>query len=281
MYSCTKHFIVNFKPLLNPAFQPIGIFDSGIGGMTIAHAIKNILPNESIVYFGDTAHFPYGDKSATEIRVYAQSICDVLLKKNCKVILIACNSASAVAYHLLTTYVNASVKILNVIDPVIDYVGKNFQEKSIGLIGTQCTIQSGTYTKKIEALKLGIQLKALATPLLAPMIESGAATVDIKKMICSYLTNARIQQIDALILGCTHYPIIQKHIEDFYQNKVCVIDAVKITVEVLKKLLITHRLINTGAVEKDQFFVSSFSKDFDKATQLFFTKKVRLEQVNY
>jgi glutamate racemase len=156
----------------NPS-APIGIFDSGIGGLTVAHAITNHLPHESIIYFGDTAHLPYGDKSEAAIQAYSIKIADVLLKRGCKVIVIACNSASSAAYELLKEYVNTQAHVLNVIDPMVDYVATHFQNKKIGLIGTKRTVQSGIYQKKITESKKGIQLSSLATPLLAPMIEEG------------------------------------------------------------------------------------------------------------
>src|SRR6478736_4894232 len=152
--------------------SPIGIFDSGTGGLTVAHAIKTLLPYENMVYFGDTAHFPYGDKSEAAIQAYSVKIADVLLKKGCKVIVIACNSASSAAYELLKEYVR-SVKIMNVIDPMVSVVVNEYANKNVGLIGTKRTVQSGVYLRKIEEAKKGIKLHSLATPLLAPMIEEG------------------------------------------------------------------------------------------------------------
>jgi glutamate racemase len=114
---------------------PIGIFDSGIGGLTVAHAVTRLLPNENIIYFGDTAHLPYGDKSATAIQAYSIKICNVLLQQKCKVILIACNSASAAAYELVKEYVGSKAKVMNVIDPVVAFLGENYANKTIGLIG--------------------------------------------------------------------------------------------------------------------------------------------------
>ena len=138
--------------------QPVGIFDSGIGGLTVAHAIKKMMPQESIIYFGDTAHLPYGDKSEAAIQAYSIKIADVLLKKNCKVIVIACNSASSAAYELLKEYVQKEVMVINVIDPMVRWVGENYHDCSIGLIGTKRTVQSGIYVKKIEALGKNIKL---------------------------------------------------------------------------------------------------------------------------
>jgi glutamate racemase len=122
-----------------PNSAPIGIFDSGIGGLTLAHAITELMPQENIIYFGDTAHLPYGDKSATAIQAYSVKICNLLLEKNCKLILIACNSASAAAYDLVKAYVGTKAKVVNVIDPVISYLDQNWENKTLGLIGTKQT----------------------------------------------------------------------------------------------------------------------------------------------
>ena len=116
--------------------QPVGIFDSGIGGLTVAHAIRQMMPNESLMYFGDTAHLPYGDKSEASIQAYSVKIADVLLNKNCKVIVIACNSASSAAYELLKEYVQHSIHVVNVIDPMVELVTAGFANSQVGLIGT-------------------------------------------------------------------------------------------------------------------------------------------------
>ena len=138
--------------------QAIGIFDSGIGGLTVASAIQKILPKERIIYFGDTAHLPYGDKSATAIQAYSIKICNLLLQQNCKVIVIACNSASAAAYDLVKTYVGSKAEVINVIDPVVRYVEKEHQKQKVGLIGTKQTVYSNIYKKKINRFYMGILL---------------------------------------------------------------------------------------------------------------------------
>src|SRR6185369_2929951 len=179
--------------------QPIGIFDSGIGGMTVAHAIKQLMPNENLIYFGDTAHLPYGDKSAAAIQAYSIKIADVLLKNNCKVIVIACNSASSAAYELLKEYVHQEVEVINVIDPMVSWIGEKYNQCNIGLIGTKRTVQSGIYSKKIEALDKKINLHALPTPLLVPMIEEGFFNNKISHdIIEEYLRDAILQDIEAL-----------------------------------------------------------------------------------
>lgn len=133
--------------------QPVGIFDSGIGGLTVAHAIHQLLPHERLIYFGDTAHLPYGDKSEAAIQAYSIKIADVLLSKGCKVIVIACNSASSASYELLKEYVRKEAHIVNVIDPMVEDVVRNFAGKKVGLIGTKRTIHSGVYTRKVQEAK--------------------------------------------------------------------------------------------------------------------------------
>jgi glutamate racemase len=260
--------------------RPIGIFDSGIGGLTVARAVKDLLPKETIVYFGDTAHLPYGDKDTATIQAYAIQICDVLLKKKCKIILIACNSASAAAYDLVRRHIGNRAVVLNVIDPMIAYIGSQFRDQPIGLIGTQQTVQSGIYEKKLQALCLGIELKALATPLLVPMSEAAFSQKISDKIIHHYLQSPVLQQIQALILGCTHYPVIKTQIQDFYQHKLAVIDATAITATYLQQFMASHQLLSTRRQSEDHFMVSALTTDFEKATRIFFGRQVHLEQLS-
>lgn len=258
--------------------RPIGIFDSGIGGLTVARAVKDLLPRESIIYFGDTAHLPYGNKSAATIQTYAVRICDLLLQKHCKVILIACNSASAAAYDLVRAHVGHRAAVLDVIDPMIEYISQ-FEGQSIGLIGTQQTIQSGVYEEKIKALQRCIQLKALATPLLVPMSEARFTKSISQDIIFRYLKSPVLQQIQALILGCTHYPVIKPQIQAFYQHQLAVVDATTITATYLQHFLARHQLLSTNFQAEDHFLVSDLTTDFVKATRIFFGQEVRLEQL--
>ena len=139
----------------------------------MAKAVKDLLPNERLIYFGDTAHLPYGDKSEAAIQAYSIKITDKLLQEGCKVILIACNSASSAAYDLLTEYAGKRAKIINVIDPMVEFINSKFPNKHVGLIGTKRTVLSQVYDKKIHELGNNIELTSLATPLLVPMIEEG------------------------------------------------------------------------------------------------------------
>ena len=260
--------------------QPIGIFDSGIGGLTVARAVKDLLPQESLVYFGDTAHVPYGDKSTATIQAYALRICDFLLQKRCKVILIACNSASAAAYDVICAQVGQRAAVFNVIDPMIAYIGQQFQGKSIGLIGTQQTVQSGVYAQKIQALGQNIQLQALATPLLVPMIEAGFTQSPLSQEIIDYyLQNPVLKHINALILGCTHYPVIKTQLQAFYQGQVAVVEATHLAAQALQQYLAHHQLLRTSVQVKDHFIVSDLTPAFAAATRLFFQQPVHLEQL--
>jgi glutamate racemase len=257
--------------------QPIGIFDSGIGGLTVAHQLAQMMPSEDMIYFGDTAHLPYGDKSTAAIQAYSVKICNLLLSQNVKAILIACNSASAAAYDLVKEYVGSKAMIYNVIDPVVKHVCQQYPGKRIGLIGTKQTIFSNIFKKKIDEAGLGIELCSLATPLLAPMIEEGFFNNRISVgIIEEYLKNPILDGIDSLILGCTHYPLISKEITAFYKNQVTVIDSSVIVASYVQKALENASLLNSTHDATKKFYVSDFTPAFENSTQIFFKDKVSL-----
>ncbi|MCC5936729.1 MAG: glutamate racemase [Lunatimonas sp.] len=261
------------------ANQPIGIFDSGIGGLTVAKAVRELLPGEQLIYFGDTAHLPYGDKSTAAIQAYSVKIADVLLKAGCKLILIACNSASAAAFELVKEYAASRAHVFNVIDPVVEYLGVQHAGQRVGLIGTKQTINSGVYFKKVEALQAAITLHSLATPLLAPMIEEGFQRDEVSDTIIqSYLGHEAFKDIQALVLGCTHYPLIKKQIDAYFEFQVDVIDSSEIVARAMKHFLEIRGLLNDLPKGDDRFLVSDFTASFQHATALFFGKSVKLER---
>ena len=195
--------------------QPIGIFDSGVGGLTVAHAVQSQLPEEQIIYFGDTFHLPYGDKSGDSVRYYSIRIADFLLEYNCKVLLIACNTASASAYEQVRQHTSGRAMVFNVIDPVVNYLAASRISGKVGVIGTKGTINSGAYQSKLKIQIPGIEVVALSTPLFVPMIEEGFIYDDISNAIIrAYMSHPSLEGINNLILGCTHYPIIRKQIEE-------------------------------------------------------------------
>jgi len=260
--------------------QPIGIFDSGVGGLTVAHAIKQILPGENLIYFGDTAHLPYGDKSAESIRYYSGKITEFLLEHNAKVVLIACNSASASAFDFLKSEFGGKTILLDVIDPVIDYISTRSFGK-IGVIGTKRTISSGTYEQKVAERSPRTSVVSLATPLLVPMIEEGFIFDDISNAIIrTYLTNDALADIKALILGCTHYPIIRNQISKFFNFNVEVVDSARIVSVALREVLEKNSLLNDSLKVNDQFFVSDYTDYFEKIARMFFEGEINLKKAD-
>ncbi|MCB2408995.1 glutamate racemase [Hymenobacter lucidus] len=260
--------------------RPIGVFDSGIGGLTVARAVNRVLPHEQLVYFGDTAHLPYGDKSTAAIQAYSVKICDLLLKQHCKVILIACNSASAAAYELVREYVGSKARVLNVIDPIVAHVGATYAGRTVGLIGTKQTVNSNVYKKKIDDLDQGVELRSLATPLLAPMVEEGFFNNTISEnIISSYLAQPMLEGIEALVLACTHYPLIQDQIKAYYQNEVAVLDASDVVASHVKAYLEQNGLAAQASKTppRHQFYVSDFTRSFEESTRIFFGQEVHLE----
>lgn len=260
---------------------PIGIFDSGIGGLTVASAIHKLLPQEELIYFGDTAHLPYGDKSPEAIKYFSLKIGKFLLDKKCKMLVIACNTASSLAYNDLVDFLGDKIPVVNVIDPVVEFVAQQERFKRVGVIGTKATIKSDLYAKKLKAARPGIEVKSLATPLLAPMIEEGFFSNTISKtVINSYLSASKLKNIDSLILACTHYPLIQSEIEEFYQKKVEIINSADIVALYVQKKLTNLQIRNTNEVVKHQFYVSDYTSSFEKSTKLFFGEKIHLKLKN-
>lgn len=258
--------------------NPIGVFDSGIGGLTITSSLVKNLPNESIIYFGDTAHLPYGDKSKHTIQNYTKTIVDFLLSRKVKIILIACNTASAAAYETIKEYVGDKAIIVNVIDPIVDFLANNYANKNIGLIGTKFTVQSNIYHNKITATNKNINFNAVATPLLVPIIEEGFFDHGLIDMALNkYLQNPLLSNIEGLVLGCTHYPIIKQKISNFYQNKIDIIDAAKITTQAIKNILFKFDIAAQNNNASHHFYVSNYTENFAKNTQIFFGKDVKIE----
>jgi len=257
--------------------NPIGIFDSGIGGLTIAHAIKNKLPNESLIYFGDTKHLPYGEKSEQAIIDYSLKIAEFLKKNNCKAIIIACNSASSTAYYHIKKNIN-SIPIYNVIDPIVSFISKKYFNKKIGVIGTKATIQSGIYEDKLLDKNSSLSVASLETPLLAPMIEEGFFNQEISSTIIkNYLNDKKLDKIDILILACTHYPLIQNEIISFYK-KIDVIDSSEIIADYIYEELYKLKLLNQANKPKFNFIISNFTESFSKSANIFFKENISLEE---
>ncbi len=262
--------------------RAIGIFDSGIGGLTIASSILKLLPNEQIIYFGDTLHLPYGDKDQNTVLDYSKKITNYLIQnQNCKAIVIACNTASAASYIYLRDNYKGQVPIINVIDPIVEDVINDESIKKVGIIGTNTTIASGIYQEKLTRRKSILEYVTLATPKLAPMIEESfyQSRVD-EAMIHSYLKDPVLNNIDALILACTHYPLIRREINNFYGGAVKLIDSTIVTPNKLKDILEKENLLSLKKENKDKYYVSHYTESFEKTTEIFFGEKIKLEENN-
>lgn len=258
--------------------QPIGIFDSGVGGLTVAKEIKRLLPQENLIYFGDTKHLPYGDKSKEAIIGYATRITEFLLEKNCKAIVIACNTATANALKEVLDLVAQKIPVIDVINPVAEKVAYEIHT-NVGVIATKATVNSGLYKKSIRKHNKFIKVDELATPLLVPAIEEGFKNHPVThSIIYNYLSNKKLKNIETLILGCTHYPLLLEEIKQFYGNRVRVIDSPSIVANQLKMILEKHHLLNadnSGATY--QFFLSDLTKNFEKISRKFFGNSIDLQ----
>ncbi len=264
---------------MNRNNSPIGLFDSGVGGLTVANAIRSVLPGEQLYYYGDTAHLPYGDKSKETIISYSIGISDFLLDQGCKVVLIACNSASTNAFQEVKEHVGGRAVVLNVVDPVIDYVTSLVEARNVGIIGTKATIDSKFYQTELSAKAPGMAVSSLATPLFVPMIEEGFVFDDISNAIIrAYLSRRELEDIDTLILGCTHYPIIRNQISRFYNFGVNVLDTARIVAEYLRDYLTKNEMLAVQRAGADKFFVSDHTPSFENIANMFFNEKIHLQK---
>lgn len=258
--------------------QPIGIFDSGVGGLTVAREIKKLLPNENLIYFGDTKHLPYGEKSREAIVGYSTQIASFLLEKNCKAIVIACNSATANALREVLDEVDNRVPVIDVINPVAEKVAYEIHN-NVGVIATKATVNSGLYRKSIRKHNRFIKVDELATPLLVPAIEEGFKNHPIThSIVYNYLSNKKLKNIETLILGCTHYPLLIDEIRQYYGNRVRVIDSPGIVANQLKMILEQNQLLNSKNPNPDyHFYLSDLTKNFEKISKKFFGNSIKLE----
>ncbi|MBC7884377.1 MAG: glutamate racemase [Saprospiraceae bacterium] len=266
--------------MLPTSDQPIGIFDSGIGGLTVANAIHHALPNEQLIYFGDTVHLPYGDKSADAIRYYSLKISKFLLEQHCKMIIIACNSASSAAYDMLLDFFEGKALFVNVVDPLVQAViSHNYQ--NVGVIATKATINSSIYKNKIKTINQKVRVNQLATPLLAPMIEEGFYRGSISKSVIeNYLSHPDLKDIDALLLACTHYPLIRDEINTFYGGKIDILDSTDVVREDVISILQKENMLSPKRKKEDQFYVSDYTTSFEETARNFYGEDIRLEAMH-
>ncbi len=264
---------------MNQANAPIGIFDSGLGGLTVAHAIREALPHESFIYIGDTAHLPYGDKSPEVITQYSHQLAEILLCKGCKAIVVACNSASSAAFASLRAKYHDKLLIVDVISPVIAHIKAHYHNTALGLIGTSQTIRSGAYQEAIHRLTSNnLELIARATPVLTPVIEDGLVDANdiLGPLLNHYLPKDEFASCRGLILGCTHYPLLKPALEKHFDGDIALIDSAGCVAKSLKAKLAELNLLSDKPVGNSEFYVTDYTEQFASMAQKVFQEAHQL-----
>ncbi len=249
--------------------RPIGVFDSGLGGLTVVKAIKELLPNESIIYFGDTARLPYGVKSRDLVKQFSKQITKFLLEKNAKAIVIACNTATAMALDSLKIN-HKNIPIIGVIEPGAKKAIAETKTKKIGVIGTIATISSGAYEKAIEKEDSKIEVISKSCPLFVHFVEEGLISGTAINEIAKHYLYSFKNKADTLILGCTHYPLLKDIIFKNTEN-INLIDSASSVAEVVYRVLHNHKLLNGEKTLGDlDCYVTDLPMRFEEQGKIFF-----------
>ena len=240
----------------------IGIFDSGFGGLTVMNAVKTLLPNENIIYFGDTANLPYGNKSPEAILKYSIENTQFLSALGIKLLIIACHTACTAAYEELRKL--SSIPIIGMLEPSIDLLKIHSKTQKFALLGTRQTVTSGVYQERISSAIPNSSLTALSCPLFVPLVEEGYADHPIAEAVAKeYLEPLKRQNIDAVLLGCTHYPLLERIIQKELGPSTILINPGTGCAENAKKLLIEKKLLNDRKTPpRYEFYVSDDPKKF-------------------
>ncbi len=253
--------------------NPIGVFDSGIGGLTVLQRIIEALPKENTVYLGDTARSPYGTKSVETVLRYSFENTDFLIEKGVKLVVVACNTSTAVALESLKE--NVSVSVIGVIEPGVRRALENTRNGKIGVIGTEATIQSGAYSRALKEKHSKVEVYSRACPLFVPLVEEGWLDNSVVKMtVESYLGSLKQSGIDTLILGCTHYPLLKRAIQKFMGRGVRLIDSAEETAKEVETVLKKKSLARERGKGSPSFFVTDAPDRFIKVGQRFLGENV-------
>lgn len=255
--------------MMNKNTAPIGVFDSGVGGLTVVREIVRQLPNENIVYFGDTARVPYGSKSQNTIIRFSEQIIRFLQTKEVKAIVIACNTASALALDAVRD--EFDIPIMGVIVPGARAAVETTQNHKVGVVATDATVRSGMYTKIIQEMDPSIEVVEKACPLFVPLVEEGLKKHQVTQlMIQYYLESMKKTDIDAMILGCTHYPLLRSRIREYMGENIQIVNPAYETAMDLKRVLAEYDMENHGEAEQSaepfyghyEFYVSDMAEKF-------------------
>jgi len=251
----------------------IGVFDSGIGGLTVLHSIIEALPKENTVYLGDTARSPYGTKSVETVMHYSFENSEFLVEKGVKIVVVACNTSTAIALERLQA--ELELPIVGVIGPGVRSAIATSRSKKIGVIGTEATIQSGAYTRALKAADPAVEVYSRACPLFVPLVEEGWTDNQVVDMtVKAYLESLKQSGIDTLILGCTHYPLLKKAIRKFMGSGVRLVDSAAETAKEVAAVLKKSTLARKSGQGVHSFFVTDAPDRFIKVGRRFLGEKV-------
>ncbi len=247
----------------------LGLFDSGVGGLTVVRAVQDLLPGEDVIYLGDTARLPYGSKSPETIRRFVAEDVDFLLSKGVKAIVVACNTATA--HALPEFWKNCPVPIMGVIEPGVQAALANADADRIGIIATRGTIQSHAYQHELATRKRGLLIHGIATPLLVPLIEENWISEEVtKEILRKYLEPLMAKGIDTLMLACTHYPLLIPLLTEILPDDVRLVDSATTCAEHLKKMLVEKDLLSGKTSEgKLDIYLTDLSEQFEELAKRF------------
>jgi glutamate racemase len=254
--------------------NPIGFFDSGIGGLTVVKAVSQLLPNENIVYFGDTARVPYGSKSNDTVVEYSIQAANFLLRKNIKLLVVACNTASSVALKDLKRFL--TIPVIGMIEPGSKMALRESRNGKVGVIGTNATINNKAYSQELKKLNPKLKVYEKACPLFVPIAEEGWIDHKATELIAKeYLTELKSKKIDSLVLGCTHYPILKNVIQNIMGKSVKLVDSGTPAARLVEEYLNGRGLRNiSNQIGKKEFYVSDIPTKFREIAERFLGKKI-------
>jgi glutamate racemase len=267
---------------MNPNNSPIGVFDSGIGGLTVVREIMRTLPNEGVIYLGDTARVPYGTRSQETVERYAMEGTEFLLKRGIKLLVIACNTVSSVGMQGVME--SAPLPVVGVIVPGARAAAQKTKNKKIGIIGTEATINSGAYHKELSAIDNDLNVHSAICPLFVPLVEEGWLEGEVPELVAQkYLEGIKNKGIDTLVLGCTHYPLLKPVISKVMGGAVSLVDSATQTASEVGKVLEEDGLLSADAGALREIYVTDSPEKFKEVGERFLGTgigdviKVRLE----
>lgn len=254
--------------------RPIGIFDSGVGGLTVFSEVEKALPREEIIYFGDTARVPYGTKSKETVTKFSVENVEFLMKHNVKLVLVACNTASSLSLNFLKRCFR--VPIIGVIEPGARNAVNSTRNNRVGVIGTNATIISGAYEKTIKKINGRIAIYSQSCPLFVPLVEEGWTGNKVTYEVVSiYLKGLKNKGVDTLILGCTHYPLLKDVIKKFMGSEVVLVDSAREVAKEARSILDASGLLNENpGRKKHKFFVSDEPGPFIRLSERFLEREM-------